>query len=86
MQLKDTVEGMQSQDYKDRFWAEAKQLKIRLEKLRRFNNKIILHEKYGIGEPVKHDCPLELLLEQQKVMGMYLNILAMRAQIEGIEI
>ena len=38
-----------------------------------------------VNEP-KHDCPAELLREQQKKMGEYLHILEVRAVIEGIEI
>ncbi len=37
------------------------------------------------NEP-KHDCPAELLREQQKKMGEYLHILEVRAVIEGIEL
>lgn len=38
-----------------------------------------------VTEP-KHDCPEELLREQQRVMGEYLHILEVRAVIEGIEL
>lgn len=38
-----------------------------------------------VNEP-KHDCPAELLREQQKKMGEYLHILEVRAVIEGIEL
>lgn len=38
-----------------------------------------------IPEP-PHDCPAELLREQQKKMGEYLHILEIRAVIEGIEL
>lgn len=38
-----------------------------------------------VNEP-KHDCPPELLREQQKKMGEYLHILEVRAEIEGIEL
>jgi hypothetical protein len=34
----------------------------------------------------KHDCPSELLREQQRAMGEYLHILEVRAEIEGIEL
>ena len=38
-----------------------------------------------VHEP-KHDCPAELLREQQRKMGEYLHILEVRAVIEGIEL
>lgn len=37
-------------------------------------------------EPPKHDCPLELLREQQKYMGQYISILEKRAIIEHISL
>lgn len=40
MELKETVELMNSVDYKDRFIAEYHQVKIRYEKLKNFCNKI----------------------------------------------
>ena len=90
MELKDTVKGMQSGDYKERFIAEYQQTKIRYEKLKAFCNKIdvaelmiINHQEFD--EP-KHDCPLDLLREQQKYMGLYLSILEKRAIIEGIDL
>ena len=83
--LKDTITGMQSTDYKERFIAEYEQTKIRYEKLKNFCNKIEVAEMTGTEAP-KHDCPLSLLREQQKCMGMYLSILEKRALIEGIDI
>ena len=38
-----------------------------------------------VTEP-KHDCPEDLLREQQRVMGEYLHLLEVRAVIEGIEL
>ncbi len=37
-------------------------------------------------EMPKHDCPDDLLQEQQGIMGRYLQILEVRAVIEGIEL
>ena len=95
MGLTDTVELMESDDYKDRFVAEYCQTKIRYEKLKAFNNKIeaarrVSYNAYeckqkSIVEP-KHDCPEELLREQQGIMGQYLHILEVRAEIEGIDL
>lgn len=83
MELKETVELMNSEDYKERFVAEYHQVKIRYEKLKNFCNKIEVEEMLG-KEVTKHDCPLELLREQQKYMGLYLSVLEKRALIENI--
>ena len=93
MELKDTIEMMQSADYKERFIAEYQQTKIRYEKLKAFNNKIEAAErirKYPfspqkVDEPI-HDCPTFMLREQQNLMGQYLHILEVRAVIEGINL
>lgn len=85
MELKETIEKMQSADYKERFIAEYQQTKIRYEKLKNFCNKIEVAEMTGT-EPPKHDCPLVLLREQQSHMGMYLSCLEKRAIIENIEL
>jgi hypothetical protein len=83
MELKETIELMCSENYKERFIAEYHQVKIRYEKLKNFCNKIEVEEMLG-KEVTKHDCPLELLREQQKHMGFYLLILEKRALIENI--
>lgn len=83
MELKETVELMNSEDYKERFVAEYHQVKIRYEKLKNFCNKIEVEQMLG-KEETKHDCPLELLREQQKYMGLYLSVLEKRALIENI--
>ena len=97
MQLADTVAGMNSTDYKERFKAEYHQTKIRYERLKSFNTKIeaahatrrdcpdMLETVQAIEEP-KHDCPCSLLREQQAIMGQYLHILEVRAVIEGVEL
>lgn len=85
MELKETVELMNSEDYKERFVAEYHQVKIRYEKLKNFCNKIEVEQMLG-QEVTKHDCPLELLREQQKHMGFYLLILEKRALIENVEL
>lgn len=83
MELKETVELMNSKDYKERFVAEYHQVKIRYEKLKNFCNKIEVEKMLG-EEVTKHDCPLGLLREQQKYMGLYLSVLEKRALIENI--
>ena len=85
MELKETIELMCSSNYKERFVAEYHQVKIRYEKLKNFCNKIEVEKMLG-KEVTKHDCPLELLREQKKYMGLYLSILEKRALIENIEL
>lgn len=90
MELKDTVEMMNSPDYKERFIAEYRQTKIRYEKLKAFNNKIeaaiMTFPCEKKVEMPKHDCPADLLLRQQRIMGEYLHILEVRAEIEGVKL
>lgn len=83
--LKDTITGMLSDDYKERFIAEYEQTKIRYEKLKDFCNKIEVAEITGTEVP-KHDCPFSLLREQKEYMRIYLSVLEKRALIEGIDI
>lgn len=88
--LADTVSGMTSADYKERFKAEYHQTKIRYEKLKAFNNRIEAafetnYRKNAVKMPV-FDCPQDMLKNQQKVMGEYLHILEVRAVIEGVDL
>lgn len=92
MELKETIGQMISGDYKERFKAEYYQLKIRYEKLKALNTKIeaadktrFYEEKDRVEMPV-HTCPIEMLREQQSLMGQYLHILEVRAVIEGIDL
>jgi hypothetical protein len=92
MELKDTIKNMTSEDYKERFIAEYQQTKIRYEKLKAFNTTIEAARRTSyeadckkIALP-KHDCPDDILREQQNIMGQYLHILEVRAVIEGIEL
>lgn len=89
--LRETVTMMNSTDYKERFKAEYYQTKIRYEKLKKFNTRIEAAERTAYGNTKKvempeHDCPLDLLREQQMTMGSYLHTLELRAEIEGIEL
>ena len=91
-ELRETVTMMNSPDYKERFKAEYWQTKIRYEKLKAFNTKIeaadrvcCFGEKPKVEAP-EHDCPVDVLTEQQNLMGRYLHILEVRAVIEGIEL
>ena len=83
MELKETIEKMTSVDYKERFVAEYQQTKIRYEKLKHFCDVIEASQIAKIEEP-KHDCPIQILREQQSIMGQYLHILELRAIIEKI--
>lgn len=81
MELKNTVQGMCSSDYKERFCAEYCQLKIRYEKLKATN------VKYIAGKlTFTPNCSLELLKKQQSLMGQLLEVLEVRALIEGVEL
>lgn len=86
VELKDTISGMTSPDYKERFIAEYRQTETRYKKLKSFCDRIEIAEVHGVGEAPAHDCPLSLLREQQKYMGMYLGVLEKRAIIEKISL
>jgi hypothetical protein len=91
-ELADTVAGMTSSDYKKRFKAEYYQTKIRYERLKKFNTRIEAagrtdYKPAEVRTPMpKHDCPDDLLIQQQRVMGEYLHILEVRAVIEGVDL
>ena len=81
MELKDTVEMMQSDDYKERFKAEYQQTRIRYNKL----HKMIIKAEAGKLE-FEPKSPIEILKQQKGHMGNYLFTLEVRAQIEGIDL
>lgn len=81
MELQDTIELMQSKDYKERFKAEYYQTKIRYEKL---HNTVVKYEAGTLN--FTPSCSLELLKRQASAMGNYLYCLEMRAEIESIEL
>ena len=81
MQLKDTVELMNSEDFKERFKAEYYQLSIRLYSLTSMlykwkNNMIDFEPK----------CSKETLENQIIFMQGYIDILRLRAKVEGIDL
>lgn len=81
MELKDTIDLMNSEDYKDRFKAEYYQTKIRYIKLYR------MLIKYEAGKlDFEPKCSIELLKEQARYMYNYLYTLEVRAKIEDIEL
>lgn len=81
MKLNETVEMMNSQDFKERFKAEYLQLKIRMEGLSS------MLKKYKEGTlNFKPKCSYEILYRQLVHMEGYLNVLKERAEIENIEL
>ena len=81
MELKDTIDMMNSPDYKERFKAEYVQLSIRIEKLQN------MLERWNAGElDFEPTCSFDLLAAQLNAMSAYIFILKMRAEVEGIEL
>lgn len=81
MELKDTIELMNSDDFKERFRAEYFQTKIRYNKL----HKLIIQLEAGTA-PFEPKCSLELFKKQASFMGQYLYYLEVRAEIEGVDL
>lgn len=80
-ELKDTIEMMTSADYKERFKAEYWQTKIRYEKLHK------MCVQYDAGTlSFTPNCSIEVLKMQKSHMGQYLNMLEVRAEIEGVSL
>ena len=79
--LEDTIKGMTSEDYKERFKAEYMQLKIRYDKL------VIMVDKYRQGKlEFEPKTPLYLLENQILYMFNYMTILKLRAEREDINL
>ena len=81
MQLKDTIEMMNSEDFKERFKAEYYQLLIRLYGLK---SMLIKWENNMLDFEPK--CSKETLENQVIFMQGYLDILRLRSKIEEIEL
>ena len=81
MQLKDTIEMMTSEDFKERFKAEFYQLLIRLDSL---TSMLIKWENNMLDFESK--CSKETLENQVIFMKGYVDILLLRSKIEGIEL
>lgn len=81
VELKDTVEFMNSDDYVERFKAEYLQTKIRYDKLHKM---LIKYEAGTLNFTPK--CSIEILKEQKAYMGNYLRMLEVRAEIEDIDL
>ena len=81
MILKDTIDLMNSSDFKERFKAEYYQLKIRHEGLSK------MLEKYREGTlDFTPNCSYDLLHTQLVYMECYMNVLEERAKVEGIKL
>ena len=81
MELKDTIEGMLSDDYKERFIAEYMQLKIRYDKL------VIFIDNYKHNKlNFKPKTSIETYEFQLMHMFNYLSVLKQRAKYEGINL
>lgn len=81
MELKDTVDLMNSEDYIERFKAEYLQTKIRYDKL----HKMLVKRAAGTLD-FEPKCSISLITEQKRYMGEYLRVLETRAEIEGIDL
>lgn len=79
MELKDTVEMMLSDDYKERFKAEYYQLKIRHDELQKM---------VGNWYKLKFTptCPYSTYIHQLRAMGDYMGLLRDRAKREKVEL
>ena len=81
MKLKDTIELMISQDYKERFIAEYQQLVIRYKGLK------AMLEKWDKGElSFVPTCPRSTYNIQIRAMADYIAVLEARAVMEGVNL
>lgn len=81
MELKETVEMMNSADYKERFKAEYQQVVIRYRKL------AAMLEKWDNGElNFTPTCPRSTYDMQVRAMTDYIAVLEARAVMEGVEL
>ena len=81
MELKNTIEMMNSEDYKERFKAEYYQVVIRYQKL------ATMLEKWDEGElSFTPTCPRSTYNMQIKAMTDYIAVLEARAVMEGVDL
>ena len=79
MKLSETVEMMNSEDYKERFKAEYFQLVIR------YNGLLKMVKKWDAGElDFVPTCPRRTYDMQLRAMENYIGILEVRALLEGV--
>lgn len=81
MELKETVEMMNSADYKERFKAEYQQVVIRYQKL------AAMLQKWDDGElNFTPTCPRSTYNMQIRAMTDYIAVLEARAVMEGVKL
>lgn len=81
MELKDTIQQMLSEDYRERFKAEYYQVKIRYDKL------VDMLDRWDKGQLlISPTYPRELLWRQVTVMEDYMDLLIERSIAEGIDL
>ena len=80
MELKDTIEAMQSESWQERLKAEYYQTRIRYDAL---DAAIV---KYEAGELPELAESIDVMKSQSQAMGEYLYCLKIRLGIAGIEI
>lgn len=81
LELADTINGMCSEFYKERFKAEYQQLAIRYRKLDK------MAKDWDNGKlAFAPTCPRSLYELQLRAMSDYLAVLEARAKIEGVEL
>ncbi len=79
--LNETIELMTSSDYKDRFKAEYYQLEYRYNKLKK-----MLEDWDADKLSFTPTCNRDIYTLQIVSMGVYLNVLRQRAEIENVEL
>lgn len=77
MELRDTVEGMLSADFRDRLAAETRQARIRLSKLDAALANCDM-------DCCATGCPFGMLAEQRDALKAYLDVLERRAVALGV--
>lgn len=74
-------------NWQERMKEEYVQLRERYEKLKAHNNRIEVKRYLGsCTEKAEDDYRFRLMREQQTVMGEYLHLLELRAELEGIDL
>lgn len=88
MELENTLDLMLSPNYKDRLKAEYWQTKVHYEKLKRSNTEWEAYRIANVLQAVAKESktPMEVLQQQERVMGEYLHLLELRAVLEGVEL
>ena len=81
MELTDTVAGMLSNDYKERFIAEYQQVKIRRDKLQNMVNR---WDNPNVELAFTPTCPRSTYDLQIRAMNDYIAVLEARAVMEGV--